>query len=77
MADKKVEEAQIWYNKTYAGKTGYVEIEPDGIAGTGTCKVLVRALQIELGLADVDGVMGTGTLNACPTISADTDNERI
>lgn len=77
MSDKKVKEAQEWYNETYAGKNGYVSIEADGIAGVGTCKAFVRALQIELGLSGVDGIMGTGTLNACPTISAATENENL
>ena len=74
MSDIKVLEAQQWYNNTYVGKTGYVKIDEDGITGSGTCKALIRALQIELGLSGVDGVMGNGTINACPTISEETDN---
>jgi len=59
--DIKVLEAQQWYNATYRGTTGFVEIAEDGITGVGTCKALVRALQYELGLG-VDGSFGAGTL---------------
>ena len=48
--DPWVQEVQIWYNTEYQGKTGYVKIENDGIVGPGTCKALIRALQIELGI---------------------------
>ena len=74
--DMRVLEAQQWYNATYSGRTGYVAIAEDGITGGGTCKALVRALQIELGLT-VDGSMGAGTVAACPTISADTTNTNL
>lgn len=76
MADAMVKKAQEWYNETYRGTDGYVEISEDGITGSGTCKAFVRALQYELGL-DVDGGFGTGTLNACPTIDASTSNKNL
>lgn len=74
--DARVLEAQQWYNTTYRGRTGYVEIDEDGITGASTCKALVRALQIELGLS-ADGVMGAGTVAACPTISDSTANANL
>ena len=74
--DLKVLQAQRWYNDTYAGTSGYVEIAEDGITGTGTCKAFVRALQYELGL-DVDGSFGKGTLSSCPTIGSGSDPSLI
>lgn len=77
MADQMVLQAQKWYNETYVGKSGYVEIAEDGITGNGTCKALVRALQIELGLSSVDGVIGQGTVSVCPTIGPTTTNTNL
>ncbi|MGB8454722.1 MAG: glycoside hydrolase domain-containing protein [Anaerocolumna sp.] len=62
-------QTQIWVNNTYTGVSGYTPVTEDGITGTSTFKALIRALQIELGIA-ADGEFGNGTLNACPaTIS--------
>lgn len=74
--DIKVLEAQQWYNTTYRGTTGFIEIAEDGITGAGTCKALVRALQYELKL-NVDGSFGAGTLSKCPTIGMDTASENL
>lgn len=74
--DIKVLEAQQWYNTTYRGTTGFIEIAEDGITGAGTCKALVRALQYELNL-NVDGSFGAGTLSKCPTIGMDTASENL
>lgn len=63
--DEKVIQTQQWVNKTYKGRLGYSEIPVDGITGTATFKALIKALQIELGVA-VDGDFGISTLNACP-----------
>lgn len=59
--DPWVQEVQIWYNTEYQGKTGYVKIENDGIVGPGTCKALIRALQIELGISSPNGTFGPST----------------
>ena len=56
--DPWVQAVQIWYNTEYRGKNGYVEIDEDGIVGPGTCKALVRALQIELGISTPNGNFG-------------------
>lgn len=44
--DLKVLEVQQWYNTTYQNTPGYVEIDEDGITGAGTCRALIRALQL-------------------------------
>ena len=67
--DLHVLQTQIWVNNTYTGVSGYTPVTEDGLTGISTFKGLIRALQIELGIA-VDGEFGNGTLNACPaTIS--------
>lgn len=60
--DPWVQAVQIWYNTEYRGKNGYVEIDEDGIVGPGTCKALVRALQIELGISTPNGNFGPATI---------------
>ena len=74
--DAKVLEAQKWLNKTYKDKEGYVVIVEDGIAGRGTTKALIRALQIQLGVT-VDGGFGDGTKKAFPTINTKTKQCKI
>lgn len=76
--DQKVLLAQQWYNATYAGKNWYKKIDEDGITGYGTFNALCRALQYEIGLTSgIDGVIGPGTLNACPTIGTSTTNKNL
>ena len=60
--DPWVKEVQEWYNEEYKDRTGFVEITVDGIVGPGTCKALVRALQMELNLASPDGIFGNQTI---------------
>ncbi|WP_062428268.1 glycoside hydrolase domain-containing protein [Herbidospora daliensis] len=60
--DHKVLAAQRWVNATYADAKGYVRCREDGVTGWATMGSLTRALQIELGLPEVDGVFGAGTL---------------
>ena len=75
--DIKVLQAQSWLNDTYAGKSWYTPIDEDGITGQGTCRALCKALQYEIGLSDIDGIIGSGTLNACPTVGTTTTNENL
>ena len=75
--DIKVLQAQSWLNDTYAGKSWYTPIDEDGITGQGTCRALCKALQYEIGLSDIDGIIGSGTLNACPTVGTTTINENL
>ncbi|WP_062354133.1 glycoside hydrolase domain-containing protein [Herbidospora yilanensis] len=60
--DHKVLAAQRWVNATYAEADGYVRCREDGVTGWATMGSLTRALQIELGLPEVDGVFGADTL---------------
>lgn len=75
--DVKVREVQNWLNETYLGKSWYTKLEPDGITGAGTCRALCKALQYEIGLTGIDGVIGAGTLSKCPTIDATTNNVNL
>lgn len=76
--DSKVLEVQEWLNQTYPtyfdSTTGSFPIVMDGITGGTTVKALVMALQIEVGVSPVDGVMGTGTISKCPTINQSSSN---
>ncbi len=64
--DEQVLRTQKWVNTTYTGASGYTPVDEDGITGGATFKALIKALQIELGIA-ADGVFGDGTLSACPS----------
>lgn len=67
--DQRVLQTQEWLNDTYTGVSGYTPVTEDGATGHQTFTALIKALQIELGIA-VDGDFGPGTLSACPaTIS--------
>lgn len=79
MSDLMVKSVQQWYNSTYIGRTGYAWIEEDGIVGPGTCKALVRALQIELGVNGPNGTFGPGTIAAFDAvgINASTTNRNL
>ena len=67
--DTMVKKTQEWVNKTYGGNAKYVKIAEDGITGNGTMKALVRALQIELGVA-VDGALGDQTAAKVGTLTS-------
>lgn len=67
--DIMVKKTQEWVNKTYGGNAKYVKIAEDGITGNGTMKALVRALQIELGVA-VDGALGDQTAAKVGTLTS-------
>lgn len=60
--DSRVTEVQEWLNETYGEQSWFTKLTVDGMTGAGTCKALCRALQYEIGVKNVDGVIGTGTL---------------
>ena len=74
--DKMVQKVQTWLMEHYNGKDGFETIQEeniDGIAGTGTVRRLIEALQIELNEnfhveITVDGSFGLGTLKGLPAI---------
>lgn len=79
--DAKVLQVQEWLNQTYPNYfsivSGSFPVDMDGITGNTTVKALVMALQIEVGATPVDGVMGSGTINKCPTIGAASNNRLL
>lgn len=75
--DIKVKEAQEWLNATYIGHSWYTVLDNDGITGAATFRALCKALQYELGLSGIDGIIGSGTLSACPTIGSSTTNVNL
>lgn len=77
--DPWVQDVQIWYNTEYRGKNGYTEIDEDGIVGPGTCKALIRALQIELGVPGPNGTFGptTAKLFEKTGINENTTNQNL
>ncbi len=66
--DEKVKEVQKWLNENYGDNSQFIKVEEDGITGNSTCKALIRVMQIELGLATVDGVWGNSTTSAYSSI---------
>lgn len=62
--DVKVLEAQKWVNATYGGVVGYVSAPEDGKTGWPTMYALTRALQYELGIAELTDSFGPATLAA-------------
>lgn len=71
--DVMVKKVQEWLNNTYGGNSNYTTIDEDGIAGNTTCKALVKAMQIELGITPVDGIWGEDTSIAFQSLSIDSD----
>lgn len=66
--DQMVQVVQEWLNETYENSPGYEPVAEDGITGWGTIRALIRALQIEIGIAP-DGNIGPATMSLCPTLS--------
>lgn len=64
MGDLWVQKVQKWLNEEYRGRNGYVVISEDGIVGLGTCKALIRAMQLELGISTPNGTFGPATISA-------------
>ena len=75
--DPRVTEVQEWLNETYGGQSWFTKLTVDGMTGAGTCKALCKALQYEIGVKNVDGVIGAGTLTVCPTIGATVTNTNL
>ncbi|SFQ68272.1 glycoside hydrolase domain-containing protein [Amycolatopsis rubida] len=63
MADPKVLEAQKWVNATYGAVAGYRRCPEDGRPAWSTMYSLTRALQHELGIADLTDAVGPLTLS--------------
>lgn len=59
--DEKVKEAQVWLNKTYGSREGFVKVEENGRTGNAVMNALVRALQIELHMSNITGYFGEET----------------
>lgn len=47
MADENVRKAQKYLNSMYGHRSEWVKLDKDGMTGTGTCKGIIRAFQIE------------------------------
>lgn len=63
MADENVRKAQKYLNSMYGHRSEWVKLDEDGLTGTGTCKGIIRAFQIENGISPVTGTVGNITLN--------------
>lgn len=63
MADENVRKAQKYLNSMYGHRSEWVKLDEDGMTGTGTCKGIIRAFQIENGISPVTGTVGNITLN--------------
>lgn len=59
--DSLVWKIQNWLNSTYGGRTGYVNVDRDGITGWSTINALMRAFQIELGISSTSTNFGPTT----------------
>ena len=75
--DPRVTEVQEWLNETYGAQSWFTKLTVNGMTGAGTCKALCKALQYEIGVKNVDGVIGAGTLAVCPTIGATVTNTNL
>ena len=61
MIDQMVLKTQQWLNSTYGNKTGFGSVQETGNTGWDTINALIRALQIELGVAATANNFGSGT----------------
>lgn len=59
--DKMVLKSQQWLNATYGNRAGFGSVTEDGQTGWGTINGLIRAMQIELGIAEPVNNFGSGT----------------
>lgn len=69
MADENVRKAQKYLNSMYGHRSEWVKLDEDGLTGTGTCKGIIRAFQIENGISPVTGTAGNITLNKMRSLS--------
>lgn len=69
MADENVRKAQKYLNSMYGHRSEWVKLDEDGMTGTGTCKGIIRAFQIENGISPVKGTVGNITLNKMRSLS--------
>ena len=69
MADENVKKAQKYLNSMYGHRSEWVKLDEDGLTGTGTCKGIIRAFQIENGISPVTGTVGNITLNKMRSLS--------
>ena len=69
MADENVRKAQKYLNSMYGHRSEWVKLDEDGMTGTGTCKGIIRAFQIENGISPVTGTVGNITLNKIRSLS--------
>lgn len=69
MADENVRKAQKYLNSMYGHRSEWVKLDEDGMTGTGTCKGIIRAFQIENGISPVTGTVGNITLNKMRSLS--------
>lgn len=69
MADENVRKAQKYLNSMYGHRSEWVKLDEDGLTGTGTCKGIIRAFQIENGISPVTGTVGNITLNKMRSLS--------
>ena len=67
--DQMVLKTQQWLNKTYKGRSGYVEITEDGVTGWNTMEALITGLQIELGISSPNGNFGPATTSSFSELS--------
>lgn len=63
MSDPWVLATQNWLNGTYGMRAGFNRVTADGTTGWQTVNALVRALQIELGIASLSDTFGPTTLS--------------
>ncbi|RLP80820.1 DUF1906 domain-containing protein [Mycetocola lacteus] len=81
MADPLVRAAQLYLNSTYSGRPGYVDAPTDGNTGWPTMFSLIRALQIELGVAGPSNTFGPGTeaafTNSIGLLSSMSSNRKV
>ncbi len=62
--DSWVLNVQKWVNEKFRGKSGYTEIEENGLTGWNTIFALLHGLQITLEVGSTANNFGTGTINA-------------
>lgn len=63
MVDLWVQKSQEWVNATYKSHAGFHPVETDGSTGWETMFALTRALQIELGIAELSDSFGPTTMS--------------
>lgn len=70
MADSNVLKAQKYLNAMFGGSPSWVKVKEDGNTGTATMEGIIRAFQIQNGVANITGTVGPLTISKMKSLGS-------